>query len=145
MTDENYDAATVAQDVPRIVRKDMTMLSELAAKYRGLGVAGVLPAVFALRTALAEVYAGDLTEIAYGGNTPEPAPSVKTLDYGGRPPMLSAVLALGGFVSSSAVAIRAIAAKQVELDGAIQEKDKPVELGEHAIRCGETAETVLVK
>lgn len=139
-------------DTPRILRKDMTALSELALKYRGMGLAEVELAAIAARNVVAmalATYDPRMSLTAQDGEPTEPSSPAKEVKADGLM-MLSRVLADAGFVSSSGRGAQAITAGVVRVGFTGEEpesvlKDKPLSGGDYTIVCGEVTEEVRVR
>lgn len=165
--DENlkqYIDAVSAEDLPRIVRSDMTRMTEMLAKYRSIAqgaedevaeqVQTTLGAIAAARNALHQLTAvasgysapslvgpgasPDSTPMPEGGPAAPPPSQVYQVGSGGVAVTLSTALAQAGFVSSSAVAKRGIRGGVVEVDGEQATTDLSLSPGEtYELRCGE--------
>jgi hypothetical protein len=156
-----YIAQATGEDLPRMVRSDMTRMTEMLAKYRAAAqdapeevAAQLVEALGALANArqsllfVASVAAGydapPLMATGEGGyetapsteRTPPP-PEVYEVGPGGTAMLLSSVIAAAGFVSSSALAKRGIRAGQVKVGGETTTTDSSLSPGTYELHCGE--------
>ena len=164
---KNYMNAAAAEDLPRIVRSDMTRMTEMLAKYRALAqiapdevaeqIHDALTPIANTRQALLHV-----TAVASGyavpslvgpGSTEEvnPMPVARTepvyeVGPGGSGMTLSGALASAKFVSSSAIAKKGIRAGAVSVDGETATDDTTLDSGQtYEISCGELCAKVKIR
>lgn len=171
---KQYVAQKIAEDLPRIVRSDMTNMTELLAKYRGVRVnapddlAQTLDAVLghlaAAREGLLELSAvaggygvpGLMGPGSSAGDNPMPdgtpmsgarANEPQAIEIGtGSPMTLTGALAAARFVSSSAIAKRGLRSGAVTVNGQPVTTDITLSPGEtYTIGCGETTAAVRIK
>lgn len=155
-SDDSAKQAVIAMhsDLPRILRKDTTEVTELIAKYRGydadldVGLSDVVEQLVQLRIELEGASQRVAAHSGAGGpvgpNAPEAEPTV--VSELGKAVSLPVALVAGGFVSSLEVAKKGIAQGYVEVDGEkVESAELTLELGEYVLKCGEVVQSIQVK
>lgn len=142
------------EDVPRILRADMTQLARLGVTYRGITAqhaadhirergARIGELAAALREELRELL-GEIAEepghVAYGE---EPAAPAGPPEYSSKT-LLSGILVGLRLVSSTGVARRGFRAGAIMVDGEVVPEDRVLSPGEHVIESGEVSAMVRI-
>lgn len=163
---KQYIDAAGAEDLPRIVRSDMTRLTEMLAKYRALAqrapdevaqqIQEALTPIANARQALLHVQAVasgyDVPSLVGPGSAEEenPMPTAASPVYevgpGGSSVTLSGALASAKFVSSSAIAKKGIRGGQVSVNGETTTTDVTLDSGQtYELACGELSALIKVR
>lgn len=161
MADTNTRAVVAMMtDLPRVLRSDMTRLTELIAKYRGFGtllreaerteaadeVEDIQVGLITARESIEHVVHA-LSSSAGGPMGPNIQEAEVTTVGGkmGVPRSLTTILVEAGFVSKLDVAKKGIEGEHVHVDGKIvADADAKLEPGEYVIKCGEVTQSIRV-